>query len=60
MCQITDDDNELNEDDEFDCSLNKPVIKLNLPPKPLKLSSGWQNLHNFEVWKNFPTPFLCK
>jgi hypothetical protein len=27
MCQITDDDNELNEDDEFDCSLNKPVIK---------------------------------
>ena len=28
MCQITDDDNELNEDDdEFDCSLNEPVIK---------------------------------
>jgi hypothetical protein len=24
------------------------------------LSSGWQNSHNFEVWKNFPTPFLCK
>jgi hypothetical protein len=27
MYQITDDDNELNEDDEFDCSLNEPVIK---------------------------------
>jgi hypothetical protein len=27
MCQITDDDNELNEDDEFNCSLNEPVIK---------------------------------
>ena len=27
MCQITDDDNELNEDDEFDWSLNVPVIK---------------------------------
>jgi hypothetical protein len=26
-CQITDDDNELNEDDEFDWSLNEPVIK---------------------------------
>jgi hypothetical protein len=24
------------------------------------LSSGWQNSHNFEVWKNFPTSFLCK
>ena len=27
MCQITDDDNELNEDDEFDWSLNEPVIE---------------------------------
>jgi hypothetical protein len=27
MCQITDDDNELNEDNEFDWSLNEPVIK---------------------------------
>ena len=27
MCQITDYDNELNEDDEFDWSLNEPVIK---------------------------------
>jgi hypothetical protein len=27
MCQITDDDNELNEDDELDWSLNEPVIK---------------------------------
>jgi hypothetical protein len=25
MCQITHDDNELNEDDEFDWSLNEPV-----------------------------------
>jgi hypothetical protein len=58
MCQITDDDNELNEDDEFDWSLNEPVIKSSF--EALKLSSGWQNSHNFEVWKNFPTPFLCK
>jgi hypothetical protein len=27
MCRITDDDNELNEDGEFDRSLNEPVIK---------------------------------
>jgi hypothetical protein len=27
ICQITDDDNELNKDDEFDWSLNEPVIK---------------------------------
>jgi hypothetical protein len=27
MCQITDGDNELNEDDEFDWFLNEPVIK---------------------------------
>ena len=27
MCQITDDDNELNKKDEFDWSLNEPVIK---------------------------------
>jgi hypothetical protein len=55
MCQITDDDNKLNKKDEFDWSQS-----LNLPTKTLTLSSGWQNSHNFEVWKNFPTPFLCK
>jgi hypothetical protein len=27
MCEITDDDNELNEDDDFDRSLNEPVNK---------------------------------
>jgi hypothetical protein len=27
MCQITDDDNELNKKDEFDWSLNEPIIK---------------------------------
>jgi hypothetical protein len=35
MCEITDDDNELNEDDEFDWSLNEPVIKS--PSEALKV-----------------------
>jgi hypothetical protein len=57
-CEITDDDNELNEDDEFDWSLNEPVIKSS--SEALKVVERLSEFHNFEVWKNFPTSFLCK
>ena len=33
MCETTDDDNELNEDDEVDCSLNESVVCVSLGSK---------------------------